>query len=143
MEILLPDPCPVCHERITYSGRGRRPTYHPACRRAQKTEDKRAYRARDAAPPVEVPDHVRELVARRATRPRVEVRRAVDDWTYDVDDLAAEVHGEGLAVFSLAASGFVPDGYCERTAGRRGNDPAAQWLAEYHPEALAGFPANY
>jgi hypothetical protein len=143
METLLPDPCPVCGERLTYSGRGRRPSYHPTCRRMQKTEDMRGYRDRTAAPPVEVPDYVRELVARRAARPRVEVVRAVDDWVPDVDDLAAEAHGEGLAVFNLGASGFVPDGYCERTAGRRENDPAAQWIAENRPEALHDFPPNY
>ncbi|WP_328533223.1 hypothetical protein OG836_26150 [Micromonospora zamorensis] len=143
MEILLPEPCPACGERLTYSGRGRRPVYHPACRRAQKTEDMRTYRERAAAPPVEVPEYVREAAARRAARPRVEVRHAVDDWAHDVDDLAAEAHGEGLAVFNLGAHGFVPDGYCERTAGRRDNDPAARWIAENHPDALHDFGPNY
>ncbi|MEV8514301.1 hypothetical protein [Dactylosporangium sp. NPDC051484] len=82
MEIKMPNPCPICHGPVVYSGRGRRPDYcGQACKNVQRAEDARNRRARDAQAVAPIDPLLRALIERRAQRAtqRTEVRRADDE----------------------------------------------------------------
>ena len=149
MRITLPAPCPICEGPVTYAGRGRRPDYcSTACKNVQRAEDARNRRARERGEVAPVDPLLKALAERRAqriaTQPRVEVWKAADDHLPDVAELAAEVRGEGQP-FSLANSQFLDEdesrgSWADRTAIPHDDDPAARWVAENAPHALADFP---
>jgi endogenous inhibitor of DNA gyrase (YacG/DUF329 family) len=148
VKITLPNPCPICLGTVVYGGTGRRPDYcSNDCKNVQRAEDARNRRARATQTVAPVDPLIRALAERRAQRaeavPRVEVVRAPGDEVPHVRQAAAEAFGEGAARFNLGEAGYVVDGYAERTARSRDKDPAAAWLAEFHPGELATFPADF
>jgi hypothetical protein len=134
-----PDPCPVCGGTVTYSGRGRRPVYdRPECRRADRTEyqrdrDQRVRATHDVDPAVAAAREAR--AARVAGRPYTPVRREKGDWMPEAEAL------DGVASWtdSHQVDADGAESYL-RKAVPRGEDPAARWVAENHPEELASFP---
>lgn len=144
MQITLPDPCPICEGPVTYGGRGRRPAYcSTACKNVQRAEDMRNRRARERREVAPVDPLIKALAERRrqriAAEPRIAVIRAHDEQLMTLDDIAADAASEGYET-AIAAGGYVPDGWAERTATPRAADPASRWIAENYPEELADFP---
>lgn len=119
----LPNPCPACGGVVTYSGRGRRPVHCSSRCKARADADSRPGR-------------------RRGFRQH-ETRPESPDWTLSHDDIRDEAAALTDGPEDPFELGYVPDGYCRRTARPRHQDPAAHWLAANHPEELADFGEDY
>lgn len=140
----LNTPCPQCNGPVVYSGTGRRPEYcSPACVRAVRAADARARRARAASPAHPTPAIDPQVAARSAERrarvaamPRfvLDDRPERGDWMPTLDDFADVELSESFGTDSAKHEGYLLG------ATARANDPAAAWLAEHYPEALADFP---
>jgi len=160
MQITLPTPCPTCAGPVVYSGRGRRPDYcSKPCKAAHDTgtrperrevadldvEEASAATAARAAIDA-LPESHRTRAARDSIRSRVYRDPSDSAEPGSVVSLeAVKQHGVGDEGETQddPRDGFTTDGYVKKNSVSRRKDPAAQWLAQHHPEELANFGHSF
>lgn len=124
----LPDPCPRCSGPVTYKGRGRRPTYcSPACK-ADADADSRTDRRSSSWT-------VADVAALAEENRRIDNSHDPDKAHFIAQPLARRTRWSGRQ----EETSTVPDAWMMQQSRRRDHDPAAQWLAANHPEALHDF----
>ncbi|MBI1376078.1 MAG: hypothetical protein GC157_01125 [Frankiales bacterium] len=167
MRCPLPDPCPICSGPLTYGGRGRRPVFcSPRCKAASDAQSRPDRRA--AETPEESAASEAKLHAILDRRPAHDLTRRTRDRLVATRGMTTESPKAYLAddgrlsrafapdrtrdrptrraattVDDQALDGFTLDGAVKGASRKREKDPAALWLADHHPEALADFGHDF